>query len=501
MKTVLQSLLAFLMLAAFSQTALAQATTGYNIRVKIDDFDNDTLILGYHRGEQLLVKDTLTARTSKGDWVFEGEEPLPGGLYFVFLQGTGAYFDFLVPDEEAQKKLVLHTKFDETRNLYKNLKVKGSSENLIFLEYILEGMAQDKEARALQQKLAKASEEEKKALQKEGLQLSKTRRAQQEALYKKYPNTLIGNMIGASIRPEAPEGMSREDAFYYIKNHYWDNFDWSDERLIRTPVLESKMAFWVDRLTVRSPDSIAAAIGYMLDRFKASGNRDLFRYMAGNYLNEYAKSKIICMDAVYVYIGEKYYCSGEADWVDSVQLEKICENVRSLKPLQCGLYAPNIRLKKMDGTPISLYDVKAEYTVLYFWDPTCGNCSKTSAKLVPVYEEFKDKGLEIFGVCSKSWKEIDQCKKKIEEKQMDFINTTEEPYPLAVAKKTYDLKANPYLILLDKDKKILLKRIDPNQLKEILERELGSEEDPAVKDAVEAELQKKEQENLNGSKG
>jgi peroxiredoxin len=155
----------------------------------------------------------------------------------------------------------------------------------------------------------------------------------------------------------------------------------------------------------------------------------------------------------------------------------------------------------MDGTPISLYDVKAEYTVLYFWDPTCGNCSKTSAKLVPVYEEFKDKGLEIFGVCSKSWKEIDQCKKKIEEKQMDFINTTEEPYPLAVAKKTYDLKANPYLILLDKDKKILLKRIDPNQLKEILERELGSEEDPAVKDAVEAELQKKEQENLNGSKG
>jgi peroxiredoxin len=131
----------------------------------------------------------------------------------------------------------------------------------------------------------------------------------------------------------------------------------------------------------------------------------------------------------------------------------------------------------MDGTPINLFEVKAKFTALYFWDPDCGNCSKTTDKLVPVYNKWKDKGFEVFGVCSKSWKDIDKCKKKIEDKAMDFINTSDEAYPLAVAKKIYDIKVNPFLILLDEDKKIMWKRIDPNQLDDILKREFGVDTD------------------------
>ncbi len=56
---------------------------------------------------------------------------------------------------------------------------------------------------------------------------------------------------------------------------------------------------------------------------------------------------------------------------------------------------------------------------------------------------------------------------------MDFINVSDDAYPLAVVKKKYDIKVNPYLMLLDKDKKILWKRLDPNQVKDILERELN----------------------------
>ena len=59
---------------------------------------------------------------------------------------------------------------------------------------------------------------------------------------------------------------------------------------------------------------------------------------------------------------------------------------------------------------------------------------------------------------------------------MDFINTSDDAYPLAVAKKLYDVKVNPYSILLDEDKKILWKRIDPTQLDEILKREFENQE-------------------------
>ena len=74
---------------------------------------------------------------------------------------------------------------------------------------------------------------------------------------------------------------------------------------------------------------------------------------------------------------------------------------------------------------------------------------------------------------------------------MDFINTTDEAYPLAVAKKTYDIKVNPYLVLLDENKKIMWKRIDPKQLEDILKREFGIEDDPAKG----ATLDKKEKTN------
>jgi hypothetical protein len=54
---------------------------------------------------------------------------------------------------------------------------------------------------------------------------------------------------------------------------------------------------------------------------------------------------------------------------------------------------------------------------------------------------------------------------------MKWLNTSDKNYPLAVVKKYYDVKMNPYLYLLDKDKKIMFKRIDPDQVDEILQRE------------------------------
>jgi peroxiredoxin len=118
-----------------------------------------------------------------------------------------------------------------------------------------------------------------------------------------------------------------------------------------------------------------------------------------------------------------------------------------------------------------MYDMKSRFVAVYFWDPACGNCTKNSQKLVSVYEKWKSKGFEIYGICSKSIDEVEECKKKIDEVGMKWLNTSDKNYPLAVIKKYYDVKMNPYLYLLDKDKKIMFKRIDPDQVDEILQRE------------------------------
>lgn len=474
---------------AIAQNGDATAKDGYNIRVKIDGYENDTCILGYRLGKKTYVKDTLITRNDKGGWLFKGDEALKGGIYLILTKPENLYFEFLIPNDEEQKNLSLYTKLDAGKDLSKNLKIEGSVDNKAFLDY-LKFLSK---TRGKDVKLGKSIEsekdaEKKKKLQEERVALGGSVKEYQLSLIEKHPNYLSSKLIAASLQPEVPKEYDRAQGFYYYRAHYWDNFDWTDPRLIRTPIFKDKLEFWTEKLSVQVPDSVIAGVDFVLSNALKGGNKEIFQYAAAEYLNKYAKTKVICMDAVYVFLGEKYYCAGHASWVDSAQLEKICENVATLKPLQCGLYAPNVRLKKLDGTPVNLHEVKAKFTALYFWDPDCGNCSKTTDKLVPVYNKYKDMGFEIFGVCSKSWKDIDRCKEKVKDKGMDFINTSDESYPLAVAKKMYDIKVNPYLVLLDENKKIMWKRIDPKQLEDILKREFGIEDDPA-KDAT---LDKKE---------
>ncbi|HRG67162.1 MAG TPA: hypothetical protein PLV12_15185, partial [Saprospiraceae bacterium] len=55
-------------------------TGQYHINFKIDDYTNDTLIIGYYYGEKQLVKDTVYA-TKPGEFTFKGDDKLDDGMY------------------------------------------------------------------------------------------------------------------------------------------------------------------------------------------------------------------------------------------------------------------------------------------------------------------------------------------------------------------------------------------------------------------------------------
>lgn len=476
-----------LSLLLFGFMGQTYAQDGYNITVRMDNYENDTLILGYRLGPQTYVKDTAVGKNSKNEYVFKGDEYMKGGVYIILTKPDNIYFEFLVPNEEDQKTLYLHTSAEDN-DMTSRLKVKGSKDNEVFIDYLHFLASERQKSQDLQKERAEAEEKgDTKTVEKIDGDLKKLDegvKAYQTNMETTYADYLCVKLIQASTYPTVPQELQGEDkkveAYYYYKAHYFDNFDWSDMRLIRTPIMENKVDYFLDKLTVQHPDSVAVGVDYLMDKVIEGGDKDMYQYMASHLLNKYAKSEVICMDAVYVHIGEKYYCSAgqKADWVKEEQLEKICENVRTLKPLRCGQYAPNFELTVVDqDKPIQLYSVKAKYTIVYFWDPTCGNCTKNSKKLAPLYNEWKEKGwdVEIVGVCSKAWSEKDACIKKMDEVGMKWINCSDEPYDLAVVKKLYDVKVNPFIYMLDENKKIIWKRLEPNQVNDILEREYNGE--------------------------
>jgi peroxiredoxin len=460
----------------FVGTSLGQ----YKITVTIDGYENDTCVLGYQIGRTTYIAQQVNEKNAKGDFVFEGDEALLGGLYSILIKPKNQFFQFIISNDEEQKDLKIKTKIAENpaRDLNENLKIENSPDNAVFDEYkaFLGGMRIRSEKYSADLAVAKEKKDAAKIaeLTQKIQGLDGEVLAYQDELLKNKPKFLSPKLIAGSREPNIPkELVERADIFRYYKAHFWDNYDWADERLIRTPILKEKMETYIERLTLQQVDSVSKACEYIIDQALASKNKEVFQFTAVYLLNKYAKQEVICLDGVYVSIAQKYYCTGIAYWLDSAQVEGICADAAKMAPLRCGRSAPEVRLKDInDSSYVNLYSIKKPFVAVYFWDPSCGNCAKMSDKLVPIYEKYKDRGFEILGVCSNAWKDVDKCRAKVKKQKMDWINLSDDPYPLAWVKKYYDLRSNPYIYLLDENKNILFKRISAKQLDEILEREI-----------------------------
>lgn len=223
----------------------------------------------------------------------------------------------------------------------------------------------------------------------------------QRNVAKEHPKTLTAAMIKLGLPLDYPEFTGTEEEqqvqrWRFTQDHYFDNLDLTDPRLLRTPSVFDRVDYYVNKLQVQHPDTISRAIDEVLERMKSA--EETYKYYLIHFLNEAAKSKIVGMDAVYVHLVDNYYAKGLAPWTDEEQLDKMIENSNALEPLLIGKIAPDIRLQKRDGTPVSLHEVESPYTILYFWRYDCGHCKKSSPKLKEFYEAYRDKGVEIMAV-------------------------------------------------------------------------------------------------------
>ena len=180
-------------------------------------------------------------------------------------------------------------------------------------------------------------------------------------------------------------------------------------------------------------------------------------------------ASIMGYDAVFVHMVEKYYMTNQAFWVSPANIEKIKNRALQLKGLLLGNKIPNLTAQDTSNVYQSLYNVKAKYTVLFFWDPSCGHCQKETPLLKALYDSLKYKGLEVFAFCTVP--DIKAWKKFIIDHKLNWINVM-DMQNVTGFHGTYDISTTPIIYLLDENKKILAKgSLTMDQLIEILERQ------------------------------
>lgn len=466
---------------AYAQIKAPEEKKDYNLNFRIKGLQDTIIYMANYYGGKQYYKDTADV-DANGYFSFKGSKSYPSGIYMMVLPDRKSYFEFIINETEF-------TMETEKGKLVEEMKIKGSIENQVFYDYMNFIAAKQETAKPIKQEMGKTDDEDKVAeLKAELSALDKEVKDFQKSFIEKNKNTFAAKVFKASPDPEIPEDLKIPEGetadrvkFKYFRDHYLDNIDFSDERYVRTPIYHNKLEYYITKLTPQIPDSINKAADLIVNKAKASD--ELFKYTVHYITNQYEKSKIMGMDAVFVHMAENYYMSGDAFWVDSNNLAKITERAMTLKPLLLNKVTPNIILPDASGKWHNLHEIDANYTILYFWDSGCGHCKKATPKLKTFYSENKDKlKLEVFAVGTEL--EIKEWQEYVEKNELPWINVSDTPEINKNAyeylqkgvttlnslnfRDVYDIYSTPVVFILDKDKKIIGKRLGVEQIEDFI---------------------------------
>lgn len=451
---------AIFILCSFS----AKAADTYEINFQIKGLKNSKCMLGNYFGDKQYIQDScIVDETGKG--VFKKNKLLPGGIY-LFVLPNKKYFELLL-DKDQQFSFET-----DTLDFIEGTKFKGSDDNILFYKYLSFITRQQKAVEPLRMKYQdkSTSPDSAKAILSRITKIDDAVKNYKLTYIKEHGTTMLSQIFKATEEPEIPETPKLENgqldssfAYRYYKKHFFDNVDFSDDRLLRTPIFHGKLNQYMEKLVMQIPDSINKEADFIVA--KARANKEVFKYVVYYITSTYEVSKIMGMDAVFVHMVDKYYTHDQATWMDSTALFKIQDRARILKPILIGQQCMPLNLEDTLGKFHSLYAVNTRFTVLFFWDPDCSHCQKSMPKMQETYDNLKSVGMEVFAVCTEV--EVDKWKKFIREKKLTWINVG-DPYLHNNFRHDFDISSTPQVFILDSNKKIIAKKLDVAQIEDFL---------------------------------
>jgi thiol-disulfide isomerase/thioredoxin len=249
-----------------------------------------------------------------------------------------------------------------------------------------------------------------------------------------------------------------------------------DDRIIRTPFFLPKLQQYFENVIPQSPDSIIKESDYML--LLARSAPEMYKFLLNWLTDEYIYPKYMGQDAVFVHLFEKYHSKGVSNWLNEKQIKTISDRAYMLMSNLIGEQAANLQMVDSNGVENPLYNIKANYIVVVFWDPSCGHCQHEVPRLDSIYNaKWKKEGVKMYGVLTET-NDFDLWKKFINDKKLgNWINVYETDAQRKIVeqskqpsyKQLYDVTQTPTLYLLDKDKKIIAKKLTMEQLDDMLD--------------------------------
>ncbi len=465
---------------SFSQTKQETVDAGgYHIHVSITPYKNDTIYFASYYGKSnRLVDSAFLNENGEGD--FYGPAKLPKGIYFFVSPKKSFLFEVLM-DSAQQFSLKADV------NKIGDIIITGSPENSLFAEYTKFLSVISPQLNKAQQALksANAKEDSAKALnvlKEYAARLSKYR----DSVINNNPNSMLADFLNAAKIPEHQNPVKTNNGtidslspYYYVKEHYWDNVQFYDDKLVRTPFFDKKLEDYLKYYVPAVPDSIINEINFML--LSARSGKEMFHYLLAKFTDKYINPEYMGQDKVFLFLFQNFYSKGDTNWLSPAQNKYIFNRAYSIIANQINEQAAPMELNDTTNKPSSLYNINSPFTFVAFWDPHCSHCKLQIPRLDSFYRaKWKNLGLKIFAV-NVNENAADDWKKLIAENKLTNWYHAWQPRENRLAdekagkanfRQLYDVEETPTYFLLDEKKRIIAKKLSIDQFDGILDNKI-----------------------------
>ena len=473
-----RKILFFTLYALLSVACKAQQSPpGYNIIFEIEEIDEPVLYLGFYYKGRTYLSDTAQIENKKR-FVFKNDSStLNTGFYFLLNEEKSLLFEFVVGnDQHFSLELTKTTESQST-------KVVGDIDNAIFFQTVRASATSYTKARPYLKIAADStkSEEDRAQAQEKLATLEAELQEIRKEIAKKHPNLVVSKFIRSNQEPELPAFAGPEHKLadplfrlHYYRAHFFDNMPLNDPLCMRLPPvsrdpvvdrISNKLDAYLDNLFLQQGDSLIGAVDALVKQ--AAGAEEIFTHLVWLCTVKYQEPKIMGLDKVLVHIYDTYYATGRMDSWANQKLKDEIKKVADRRRLSLiGGLAPDLKMQDAQLNPRSLYDMQHKYRVVYFFNPDCHGCALETPKL---REKTAESAFDIgvFAVCT------DTSMQKLKDyvKKMEIQDWTVVSGPRSYVgsyQKKYDAFSTPTLILIDRQNRIIAKKIPSEGIENFL---------------------------------
>jgi peroxiredoxin len=152
-------------------------------------------------------------------------------------------------------------------------------------------------------------------------------------------------------------------------------------------------------------------------------------------------------------------------------VKQIHAQVESKTRLRIGSEAPEINLANPDGEMVALSSLRGKVVLIDFWASWCSPCRREMPMNVKLYNKYKSKGFEIYGVSLD--KQKSNWVKAIKDDGLTWIHVSDLRYWNSVAAKKYGVTGIPFTVLIDAEGKVIATGLRGDGLERELQKIFG----------------------------